>query len=280
MTNVHRNYNERVVFPFLSENYEIENCRFKKYRFRRQNVHVSNKTHFHISTEIHFVQEGCMHYAIGEESITLSSGEYLILFPNTVHRRVDTAPNSVTYHVLAELRGDVYAQCAGQGYRFGKVTQDMAEKLNRLDDFFEKHHAVFHLESSVTLFQLICDLLPAERGHTLGAPAAGSDDTRLLLAKQYIKEHILQPPRCEEVAVYCNVSPKQLSRIFLRYEAMTTKAYINRCRFEVAERMLTTGDMAIKQISEELGFCNENYFNKFFKKYAGACPGAYRDCQR
>lgn len=280
MTAVHRNYNERVVFPFLSENYRLENCRFKKYRFRRQNVHVSNKTHSHISTELHFVQEGCMHYAIGEAAITLNRGEYLILFPNTVHRRVDTAPNSVTFHMFVELKGEAYAQCAGKGYRLGKVTEPITEKLSRLDAFYERHHAVFHLDSSITLFQLICDLLPAEHGTASGMPAADNDDTRLLLAKAYIKEHIQQNPRCEDVAKYCNISPKQLTRIFLRYEAMATKAYIDRCRFEMAERMLATGDATIRQISEELGFCNENYFNTFFKKYSGTCPGAYRDTQK
>ena len=101
-------------------------------------------------------------------------------------------------------------------------------------------------------------------------------DARVYEVKQYIKDNICFNVNCEKVAKHTHLSVKQLSRIFMKYEGMTLVKYITKTKTELAEQMLMDEDVSIRDVSEKLGFCNEYYFNVFFKKNCGMSPGAYR----
>ena len=101
-------------------------------------------------------------------------------------------------------------------------------------------------------------------------------DERLSDAKRYIKDNLGFNITCKQVAQHCYLSVKQLSRIFVKYEGMTLMKYITKAKTEAAEQYLADSNMSLKDISEKLGFCNEYYFNTFFKKNAGLSPGDYR----
>jgi len=101
-------------------------------------------------------------------------------------------------------------------------------------------------------------------------------DVRLSDAKQYIKDNLNFNITCNQVAQHCYISVKQLSRIFMKYEGVTLMKYITMAKTEAAEQLLSDSDFSLKEISEKLGFCNEYYFNTFFKKNAGLSPGDYR----
>jgi AraC family transcriptional regulator, transcriptional activator of pobA len=43
-----------------------------------------------------------------------------------------------------------------------------------------------------------------------------------------------------------------------------------------AKRLLTSADLRISQISDQLNFKDNSYFNRFFKKYTGLTPDDFR----
>ena len=83
----------------------------------------------------------------------------------------------------------------------------------------------------------------------------------------------------EAVASYANrigVSPGQLTRLTKQVLGLTALDVINaRLVFE-AERELTYTADSIKQIAAKLGFDDEAYFSRFFKKETGQSPKAFR----
>lgn len=103
-----------------------------------------------------------------------------------------------------------------------------------------------------------------------------TEHTALALAKGYIADNIDRAPGVAEVAAYCALSSKQLTRIFLQYEDMTPGEYIKGKRIQRAEKLLTDQSLSLKQISEIMNFSSEYYFNEFMKKFCGMPPGAYR----
>ena len=101
-------------------------------------------------------------------------------------------------------------------------------------------------------------------------------DIRLLRAKQFIADNAHVFLGCEDVANYCYISTKQLSRIFLKYEDVTLLQYIHKEKIREAEGMLKVRENSMQEISEALGFSSVYYFHAFFTKYTGVTPGQYR----
>jgi AraC-like DNA-binding protein len=96
------------------------------------------------------------------------------------------------------------------------------------------------------------------------------------LAKQYIEDNISHAPDVREVADYCGISTKQLTRLFKKFEDTSPGEYIIGKRVKHIEKLLADPSLSLKQISIIMNFENEYYFNTFFKKHSGMPPGEYR----
>jgi AraC-like DNA-binding protein len=80
----------------------------------------------------------------------------------------------------------------------------------------------------------------------------------------------------EKLAAVMNVTPVSLSKAFKQDMGVTLKEYLDRQMVGKArELLLLTGD-TIKQIACRMGFSDEFYFSRFFKRYTGISPNRYR----
>jgi len=66
-----------------------------------------------------------------------------------------------------------------------------------------------------------------------------------------------------------------LNRVFKRTLGKTIFVYLNEIRIQHARELLATTSMKIAAIGYRVGFRDECYFNKVFKKYTGVSPGQY-----
>lgn len=82
------------------------------------------------------------------------------------------------------------------------------------------------------------------------------------------------------LANLCHVSPSYLSRLFTKETGENLSSYISRVKIERSKQLLETTEMTISQISSELGFSDDGYFIKIFKKQAGQTPLQYRKYTR
>ena len=67
-----------------------------------------------------------------------------------------------------------------------------------------------------------------------------------------------------------------LNRVFRQNMGKTIFRYLAEVRIARAKEMITTSSMKISQVSEKVGFADEGYFSKVFKKYTGMTPLDYR----
>ena len=54
--------------------------------------------------------------------------------------------------------------------------------------------------------------------------------------------------------------------------------FLNEYRVYRSRELLATGLYTHKQIAAEVGFCNEFYFSRVFKKVIGISPSVYAKC--
>jgi len=90
--------------------------------------------------------------------------------------------------------------------------------------------------------------------------------TRLIApALAYIAEHYKENCPVAQYARVCNLSESYFRKKFLETTGMSPIAYRNRLRFHEARRLYQSGH-TMSAIAEKIGFCDENYLSRLYKR--------------
>ncbi|MHA6481974.1 helix-turn-helix domain-containing protein [Paenibacillus sp. strain BS8-2] len=93
--------------------------------------------------------------------------------------------------------------------------------------------------------------------------------------QQYMIEHYSEQIRLEQLAEQIGRTPNYVSTIFREVVGITPIDYMHQVRIANAKDMLTYGDMTIAVIADRLGYCDQSYFNRMFKRWAGQSPSSF-----
>lgn len=96
------------------------------------------------------------------------------------------------------------------------------------------------------------------------------------MAKKYMIENYQHPLSLVEVAEKVKVTPSYLSTLFARYENCGFIDYLNQFRVERAKMFLNDYSLKTYEVAFKVGFQDEKYFSKRFKKITGMSPSEYR----
>jgi len=80
----------------------------------------------------------------------------------------------------------------------------------------------------------------------------------------------------QEIAKLCHVSSAYLGKLFKAQTGEFFNDYLLKVRLKAAEVLLYEGKLRIGAIAEQVGFSNQSYFNKMFRKDYGISPAEYR----
>jgi YesN/AraC family two-component response regulator len=94
------------------------------------------------------------------------------------------------------------------------------------------------------------------------------------LMQQYMMEHYTQPIRIDDLASLIERTPNYVSTLFKDIMKQTPIEYLHQLRISAARELLLNTNKSIAQVAEELGFCDQAYFNRVYKKHVGAPPSA------
>lgn len=102
------------------------------------------------------------------------------------------------------------------------------------------------------------------------------DSVPVVLAKQYIHEHLGEEIRQERVAEEVHLSAAYFSVLFKRVAGCTFSEYVIKERIRCAKKLLTTSALNISEISDRLGYTDIRAFSKRFKREVGITPSEFR----
>ncbi|MFC0472286.1 response regulator [Halalkalibacter kiskunsagensis] len=94
--------------------------------------------------------------------------------------------------------------------------------------------------------------------------------------KKYVNENFNKDITLDEVAELYYISPAYLSNIFSKKFGVTMFEFIIDKRIRTAKKLLQTTNYKVSEISKQVGYSNQRYFNQVFKKHVGTSPGRYR----
>ena len=92
----------------------------------------------------------------------------------------------------------------------------------------------------------------------------------------FIQNHASAKTSAEELAAATGTSYDRVSRRFRKDFGMPLKQFLAQELCRRAEGMLSENRLSIKEISESLGFENQFYFSRFFRKHMHTTPSDYR----
>lgn len=93
----------------------------------------------------------------------------------------------------------------------------------------------------------------------------------------YIKKHHQDRIPLEDIASHVSLSPTYFSRLFKEEMHTTFTEFLNRYRITKAKSLLVNSRIPIVDIAGMVGFEDQSYFTKVFKKIAGVSPGRFRE---
>ncbi len=91
-------------------------------------------------------------------------------------------------------------------------------------------------------------------------------------AKFLMEEHIYGEINLNAICERIGVSTSHLNEVFKSYTGMTPYQYFIGIKIHKAKELLEKGDQTIKEIAFRLGFNDQYYFSRLFKKKTGISP--------
>ena len=80
----------------------------------------------------------------------------------------------------------------------------------------------------------------------------------------------------QQVAAQLHLSPGYLSTLMKRYTRMSFVEYMTSVRIKHAKRYLRESDFRVYEIAELVGYPDQFYFSRIFKRVTGHSPAEYR----
>ena len=177
---------------------------------------------------------------------------------------------------------DAYAMIANTDFSMERPVlcqSDISDGLvERLQAIYGANGNAFQDAVSMTgaLYTLMGFLMKHSRG---GKKPADLQAAYVERAKQYIAEQYSYPITVEDVACYIGVSRSYLFRLFQGAMHQSPKEYLLEYRIRQACQLLNRADLPVGSIAHSVGFEDNLYFSKVFKKYKCCTPSEYRGLQ-
>ena len=111
----------------------------------------------------------------------------------------------------------------------------------------------------------------------IGADARNNvRDPRIIEACQYVTNHLASEVKIEEVARHVCLSPSRLAHLFREQMGVNLLRWREDQRVIRAKLLLQTTQEPIASVGREVGYDDQLYFSRVFRKRVGVSPSDFR----
>lgn len=232
------------------------------------------RVRYHYS--ISFVTEGEGVLYIGKKKYTISQGDIFILPKNIKIKYYPRGKSNWAYFWFDfdGTKSNKYLELIG----FSKGNYVI--RYNNLNDVFYQCEELISKKFKgnnieyyevLSAFYAIIDLIIKKQNNT----ASNTDIVESIT--KYIKLHYSRTTlTIEEICSDFNISHSYLCKLFKNQSDSTAKGTIIKVRLKEAQKLLLNTNLSVKQIAYSVGFSDDAYFMKTFKKEFNITPSEYR----
>lgn len=232
-----------------------------------------------VDYQLIYILEGRCHVLLNNEDIVVEQDEVILFRPNEPQKYCFYQKDHASYcyiHFTGSGCSEIFdrLQLSGSVFKFHKSSEIKSHFLRIRDEFCSKK-SNFELICEgmlITLLALISkyntadsDLSPADQ--------KSSDIMRIM---EKITSHPQRALNLEECAAECNLSKSRFISVFKSCTGYPPHKYLVEVRMIRAKELLLYTDYTIGEIASAVGYDNQNFFARAFKKSIGMSPSEYR----
>ncbi len=227
--------------------------------------------------ELIYVLEGETIITLENRTMVCHAGDFIFLLPYLRHK-IDTSKHNP--HVNYWIHFDVYPL-----YMHSQFISLMgAHVIHHKSEYAEELYRNMHSKVSgpggyamlkATLMLIIIDLVG-------GSGVQARQEVPNLAARkvvdkatEFIQDNLKEAIDVQSLCLHLHISKSHLYKAFMRVLGMPPGSYIHILKLKLAEQLLKTSQMSIKEISEMLCFSSPYYFSNVFKKYYKLSPSKF-----
>ena len=200
-------------------------------------------------------QSGTGVFEILGKRLVSKAGDVLFLPADTPYR-VDYSGSRI---IVAHLSKCSYTEA--ENFSLGKAT--IEARFEQLLELWQERRSVNRTKS--ILYDILAAIEDDQKAET--------EDTAFARCLAYINAHVYDPDLdVESVCARGFMSASSLQRAFGRHLGMSPKHYLIKRRMEQALTLLAEGDASVKAVAFAVGYRDEKYFSRAFKKHYGYAP--------
>lgn len=231
---------------------------------------------------VHFIREGRGILKLGEKEFFLREGMCFVLYAGVHYEYYQDKSNPWKYDWI-DFSGEnvdiLLAKCGfsvEQPYMHYRMDKYFLNELNR---FFEIYnvHSIRDICVVAQFFKLISELIQCNGGKNRFRTDVSTRFWRVRDCMIYINNNFRMDLTLEEIAKSNNISVSYMMAIWSKEIDMSPIEYMHAIRISEACVYLKNKGAKIKEIAAQVGYSDEKYFMRVFKKYKGVTPSEYRE---
>jgi AraC-like DNA-binding protein/ligand-binding sensor protein len=185
--------------------------------------------------------------------------------------------------LLNELLGHIFFATGGDFQRIKTRIYELLIMLSRAavdagaspEYAFQLTHDFFINSQHITNIDNLCFSLTKITNQFIESIFAFSDVKNVNVihkALQYMRQNYFEKVSLNSVAKIVDLTPSYFSKVFKKEMGCNFNAYMNSIRIEKSIMLLRNEKLTIANIATAVGFEDQSYFTKVFKRVTGASP--------
>lgn len=282
----------------INTSFPNEELSMNKFVIRRKLRYCTINEHRHEYIEIIYVLKGEFEQSIEGKKYKMKKGDFCIFDKNTRHSCEAINENNIVINILITPKffDGVFMHLLCDDNYISNFIVNTLYSMNSTQNFIK-----FHIEEGTTLQMILHNLLIEYFSENTRSIAAingyllilFTELSRALIqinkksideSQKFIKEQVLNYIRknykdinLKTMAKFFNFHPSYLSNLIKKEFGKNLKDLIMEVRMAEACNLLENTNITIEAIINEIGYVNNSYFYKIFKKEYGCTPIEYRN---
>jgi AraC-like DNA-binding protein/mannose-6-phosphate isomerase-like protein (cupin superfamily) len=280
----------------ISTSYPNTEVRESQFAIRRKYRYIPILQHRHEYIEMVYVLEGSYIQHIKGQRIKMSKGDLCILDKNVIHESSPLTDKDVAVNIILtpEFFNSIFMQLlSDDNYISNFIINSLYSKSK--SQKYLKHYVEDGSILKIILENLLFEYFSSNRSRAaingyflilfteLSRELSVSTNEALMDEQQKVKEQIFaymnenyRTINLNQISDHFNFHPSYMSSLIKKEFGKNLKDILTEIRMSEACKLLKFSDMTIENIVTEIGYSDNSYFYKIFKKTYGMTPLDYK----